>query len=152
MRLSVDKIATYAIIVVLVTLFGIKVAKSQEYTVEIERIQPGEIPVPQEYVEGIPIPLQDRCSAKADVTAFTYIHRHQLQENQMLMFLERDWRKIWSQNSNFTHATYLDMQRIVRDAYRKDKKGKYQVECCDNEEEIDYARNELLRCLTFLHF
>ena len=68
-----------------------------------------------------------RCSAKGDVTAFVYQNRDSYTLEQMLEVFEESWNDSWS---DLGRPTYVDSQRIIRDAYRKDYQDKYVRECC----------------------
>jgi len=102
-------------------------------------------PVDHEGNRIFPKALLETCLAKGDVVMFTYRHRDQLSEEQMLGKLTKDWTEVWSKNPNIKHVTYVDMQRHVRDAYRTDSQDNYVRECCTNEIEdgrVEVAMNE----------
>lgn len=97
----------------------------------------------------VPENVVEACDAKADVTAFTYGERDTYTQEEMMTILANNWRDNWA---HLKHATYVDMQRIVRDAYRTDKKGKYNRPCCNTEIELAWAYLETDSCMKHLHF
>ena len=103
------------------------------------------------YVEITPA-VQERCAAKGDVTVFTYRHRDFISEERMLEILQQNWDDTWSKSPNIKEHTYVDMQRIVRDAYRTKRDGSYRRECCTDEAEAEYAIRELEACYSELQY
>lgn len=59
------------------------------------------------------------CFAKGDAVLFTQQYRDKIPLEKALQVLERDWKESYSLKG-IKRATYIDMQRIVRDAYRED--------------------------------
>ena len=100
----------------------------------------------------IPQALEDTCRAKGDVTAFVYEHRDRMSEEAALDLLESEWENEWSQNPNIKWATYLDMQRILRDAYRTNSNDQYKRECCTDEIIERETVGEMIACLHNLKF
>lgn len=93
--------------------------------------------------------VAERCSAKGDVTAFTYQHRDALTEDQMLRVFENTWNERWK---DLGMPTYLDSQRIIRDAYRKDSQDKYIRECCSGAIVAYHTYRETEKCVMELQF
>ena len=60
---------------------------------------------------------QTLCEQKGIVTAYSLAHRDEFTEAEMLEILKEDWETSLSELFGF--ASYVDMQRIVRDNYRK---------------------------------
>ncbi len=60
---------------------------------------------------------QALCTQKGAVTAFSLVHRDEYTEDEILGVLEEDWED--SLSKQFEFASYVDMQRIIRDNYRK---------------------------------
>lgn len=109
-------------------------------------------PIDQDGKAIIPQDIKDRCLAKGEVTLFAYSNRDKLTLSETLEVFEREWNDVWSQNPNISWATHVDMERIIRDAYRTDSTGSYKRECC-TEEVIDaQALHEMQQCVYRLHF
>ena len=71
------------------------------------------------------------CERKGIVTVYSLVHRDEFTEKEMLTLLQEDWEG--SMSEMFGFASYVDMQRIIRDNYRKfGKNYKY----ADDEETI----------------
>ncbi len=90
--------------------------------------------------------LRSLCEAKGDVATFAYRFRNDFSKDQMLAKLDSEWDRVWSKRE-YSRATYVDMQRIVRDAYRENKIGGYKRECCTEDAEADQAIKEIYACL-----
>ena len=103
-------------------------------------------PVDEEGNPIIPQTVMDTCMAKGDVTMFTYRHRDHVTEQRMLEILDFNWSETWNKNPNIRHITYVDMQRIIRDAYRTDRNGKYKRDCCTDAVEEERTNHELYVC------
>lgn len=69
---------------------------------------------------------KDLCNAKMGVAEFTYTHRNQMTKDQMVQVLEKSWGGDWAHKH---HASYVDMHRIIEDAYRK-LGAEYRRQCC----------------------
>ena len=92
----------------------------------------------------IPTELVDTCVAKIEVTSFTYEHINTVSEKDTLAVLAKDWSTDWSKNPTIKHATYVDMQRIVRDAYRRQEKGRI-----NSETRTTRSDTELINCIGY---
>ena len=95
----------------------------------------------------IPTDLKETCTAKADAAMFTYRYRDTFSQEIMFKYMERDWRETWSKIPNIKYATYVDMQRIIRDAYRTDSSGKFIRSCCTNDIEEEQGIKEYASCI-----
>lgn len=60
---------------------------------------------------------QALCEQKGNVTVYSLLHRDEYTEAEMLALLQEDWEG--SMSEMFGFASYVDMQRIIRDNYRK---------------------------------
>lgn len=89
------------------------------------------------------------CNAKGDVTAYAYAHRPKMNEEQMLKVLEESWFGTWIKLDQVKHSTYIDMQRIIRDAYRTNNKGEFRNECCTMEVTVEQVRREMEECFWY---
>jgi len=78
--------------------------------------------------ETISQETKDLCNAKMGVAEFVYTHRDQMTKDQMMQVLENTWGGDWARER---YASYVDMQRIIEDAYRK-LGTEYRRECCTN--------------------
>lgn len=83
---------------------------------------------------SIPTWLYDTCNFKGDLAMFAYENRKTTPIDHVLLTLRHDWKYVWS-TKGVTHSSYVDMQRIVRDAYRKTNDGHY-VNKADTEDEV----------------
>lgn len=90
---------------------------------------------------------RERCGAKGDLTMFVYRHRDMMSQDDMMLIFQNDWDVDWSKKKSITHTSYVDMQRIIRDAYRTDRSGEYIRGCCTKEIEESRTVNELTACL-----
>lgn len=88
-----------------------------------------------------------RCTAKGNVTMFVYRHRNDLSQREMFGKFNESWNDTWSKIPSIQTATYVDMQRIIRDAYRKDRDGNYHHECCTDEIEEERTVQVMKECL-----
>ena len=70
----------------------------------------------------------------------------------MLAILKDNWEETWSKSPNIKEHTYVDMQRIVRDAYRTNRDGTYRRGCCTDEIEAEAAIRELEVCYGELQY
>jgi len=84
------------------------------------------------------------CAFKADVTAFTYQHRDDINKSETLQILERDWNEL--KMDSWPYAAYVDSQRIINDAYRK-QGNKYRRPCCTKEIIESQAKDEIGNCM-----
>jgi hypothetical protein len=89
---------------------------------------------------------EDLCVGKSLFTYVLYAYRDNTSEEEGLGFAE-EVAKEFGDDLNFARATEVDLQRIVRDAYRKYSNDKY-VRIANNEEDFTrYSNIELLRCM-----
>lgn len=88
--------------------------------------------------------LKDLCQFKMDVTTTVYARRDQYSQEQMLKNLEYQWTQ--RQTKSWPHASYVDSQRIIRDAYRKSG-GEYIRDCCTDDITYQETLDEGLSCL-----
>jgi hypothetical protein len=109
-------------------------------------------PVDSEGKAIIPEPIKQRCIAKGEVALFVYKHRDMLTLEQVLETLEEDWESAWSKNPNIPWATRVDMERIVRDAYRTDSNNEYIRECCTEEVAEQQSVTEMRECVYWLEY
>jgi len=100
----------------------------------------------------VPIDLANRCQVKAEVTSFVYKHRHEFTEEQILSDLHDDWDNVYSKKSYLPWHSFVDMQRIIRDAYRKDANGEYIRDCCTEEVINEKANLEYQLCLHYTEY
>lgn len=100
----------------------------------------------------IPEPIKQRCLAKGEVTLFVYKHRDLLTIEQTLNVMVEDWEGAWSKNPNIPWATRVDMERIIRDAYRTDSNDEYIRECCTEEIAEQQAVTEMRQCVYQLNY
>ncbi len=87
----------------------------------------------------VEITISETCKAKGDVRLFMHGHLDKITQEQALQLLERDWEQDWKHIEGIRWASYVDMQRIVRDAYRE---GPIPQE----EAEMDTVR-EMVMCM-----
>lgn len=106
-------------------------------------------PVDENGDRMITIPEKLRCQAKGDVTLFVYERRDEFTEEQAFEFLEKAWNATWSDVPSIQTATYVDMQRIIRDAYRTNGRGEFRQECCTEEIAEKQTMKVLKQCLLF---
>ena len=84
--------------------------------------------------------------AKALVAQYAYTYRPKMNVEAMLHVMEKEWKaKREGEWAAFDHATYVDMQRIVRRAYRKNA-GKFRHQCCERDVIIEQMRREYWGC------
>jgi len=98
--------------------------------------------------EIVPPEMRDRCFAKGDVAVFAYRYRDKMTEDRMLEYLDYNWSNTWSKVEGMHYSTYVDMQRIIRDAYRKNRKGEYKKDCCTEDIEAVEAIDVMNECLS----
>ena len=91
-------------------------------------------------------PLVALCTAKGDVTAFVYENRDKLTIEQQFKLLRKDWDETWS--DQFAWATFVDMNRIINDAYRMSG-GKYRRKCCTSIAIEIQVQDELSHCFRY---
>jgi len=85
---------------------------------------------------------QALCERKGIVTVYSLVHRDEYTEKEMLALLHEDWEN--SLNELFGFASYVDMQRIIRDNYRKFGKT-YKI--ANDEDTIEMRmRQEIYDC------
>lgn len=87
------------------------------------------------------------CVAKGDVTMFVYQHRDEVSRSDAFEILDRDWNEAWKSIEGMSHATYVDMQRIINDAYRTERDGSYRRDCCSEEIAEEETIKEILACI-----
>ena len=104
-------------------------------------------PVDQNGNRLITLDEKTRCVAKGDVTMFTYRHRDSIPLEKMLDIMQEDWDEVWSKEEAIKHATYVDMQRIIHDAYRTNNRGEFIRECCTEEIEQQRTGQEIILCI-----
>ena len=88
------------------------------------------------------------CHAKALVAQYAYTYRDKQPVDAALKMIEDEWalhREDGGRWIDFDYATYVDMQRIIRDAYRKSG-GKFRRECCTKEAIIEQMRKAYWSC------
>ena len=93
--------------------------------------------------------IAKRCGVKGDVTMFTYANRDKYTLQEMLEVFEKTWEESWKGTGR---ATYVDSQRIIRDAYRKDSHNKYIRECCTDAAVAHQTYRETEKCVFELQF
>lgn len=100
-------------------------------------------------IESTPasIGLIESCQAKGDVALFVYEHRGLITEEQALAIMNENWRDTWSKLP-IKHATYVELQRIIRDAYRTTPDGKWQR----TESAAFYTQDEIHSCIFDLKY
>lgn len=94
----------------------------------------------------VPVEVRKLCEPKGEVAVFAYRYRNKMSQATMLVKLENDWNKTWSSIPLMPRSAYVDMQRIIRDAYRTDRDGEYIKECCTKDIEAAAAVNEITQC------
>lgn len=113
-------------------------------------ISPGEavteVPTANGGMISIPTWLYDTCNAKGDLAILAYENRETAPIANILMTLHHDWKYVWS-TKGVTHASYVDMQRIVRDAYRKNNDGVYITSAETQDEILATVDKEVGNCL-----
>jgi len=90
-------------------------------------------------------PLERICLAKGNVTAFTYEHRDELSKEETFDILKREWKESWS--DHVPYSSYVDMQRIINDAYRMNAQGKFRRPCCTEQEVTEQTKREIFACM-----
>lgn len=70
--------------------------------------------------------IEDLCSRKANVAHYAMMHRDAIPAEQIFSTLDHKWKQIKAL-PHLSHATYVDMQRIIRDALRTDSRGNYRL-------------------------
>lgn len=88
--------------------------------------------------------LKDLCQFKMDVTTTVYARRDQYSQEQMLKNLEYQWNH--NRGESWPYASYVDSQRIIRDAYRK-QGSEYIRDCCTDDITYQETLDEGLSCL-----
>jgi len=96
----------------------------------------------------IPSSVTKICSAYSNITEYTYTNRDEFSEGEMLVFLEMNWLEGYSRDKLFKHYDYVDMQRIVRDAYRTQRNGTYRRECCKEPIVLAQVNKTLETCVS----
>lgn len=72
--------------------------------------------------------IEKLCKAKANIVSFAFENRNTHSTKQMLSILEEDWRDSYSRYPIlFSHATHVDMMRIIRDVTRVNNKGEFRM-------------------------
>jgi hypothetical protein len=88
---------------------------------------------------------QALCERKGIVTVYSLVHRDEYTEAEMLTLLQEDWEG--SMSKLFGFASYVDMQRIIRDNYRKFGKT---FKIANDEETIDTRmKREINDCIKY---
>lgn len=91
--------------------------------------------------------LIETCTAKGDVTLFTYKHRKMMPEEAMLEIVDAEWEGTWK-HQPIKYATYVELQRIVRDAYRTDPNGEFRRQ----QDAEFYTQAEIDLCMLQLKY
>ena len=60
------------------------------------------------------------CDAKMTVAEYAYRHRNFMPKKDMFQVLDQTWDERWT---SLDYASYVDMKRIIEDAYRRQKGG-----------------------------
>lgn len=94
----------------------------------------------------VPVNLAPECKARNDITIFAYDHRDQVTQDEALEIVKDNWNKTWSSVEGLEWHDYVDMQRIVRDAFRTNSNGDYIRECCDDEIILARVWKETFQC------
>lgn len=89
----------------------------------------------------------DLCSRKASVAQYAMMHRDTISMEKMFEDLEHDWNKI-GMLPHLSHVTYVDMQRIIRDALRTDSGGNYRLPN-DKEGRERFIKREIHDCIAY---
>lgn len=79
------------------------------------------------------------CVAKGDVTLFAYTNREKFTLAETLAVLDKEWKRVWAKDTAIRRSTYVDMQRVIRDVYRKDPVSQKEVE--------DATIREISKCM-----
>lgn len=95
----------------------------------------------------VPVNLNPECKARNDTAIFVYDHREQVTQDEALEIVEKNWTATWSKTPGLQWSDYVDMQRIVRDAYRTDSRGEYVRECCNDELILVQVWKETFSCM-----
>lgn len=66
------------------------------------------------------------CDAKMTVAEYAYRNRNLMPKDHVFKALDQTWKERWSSLSN---ATYVDLRRIVNEAYRMNS-GKHRHDAC----------------------
>lgn len=67
------------------------------------------------------------CNAKMTVAEYAYRNRNHMTKNDMFKSLDFTWKERWT---SLDHATYIDLRRIINQAYRVNS-GKHRHEACE---------------------
>lgn len=94
-----------------------------------------------------PANMPASCEATGDVALFVYRHRDDISQEKALDILEDNWNGTWAKDPDLEHANYVDLQRLVRDAYRTDSSGEFKRECCTEEAVQNRTYGEVISCL-----
>lgn len=70
------------------------------------------------------------CDFKGDVAASVYLNRNDYPLQEFLRTVKEDWKE--HSKDDWHYASYVDSERIIRDAFRKSS-GKYRRDCCTPE-------------------
>jgi hypothetical protein len=100
----------------------------------------------------LPKHVTERCIAKGELTYYAYSVRNEQTEEYVLDVLEQEWNSRWYAIPEITWATHVDMQRIIRDAYRKDSSGNYIKDCCGDQAVEDATALEMQLCVYWLDY
>ncbi len=89
---------------------------------------------------------QALCERKGIVTVYSLAHRDEYTEKEMLALLQEDWEG--SMSELFGFASYVDMQRIIRDNYRKFGNTEFRI--ANDEDTIrNRMRQEVNDCIRY---
>ena len=91
--------------------------------------------------------VPQNCHAKTVVIAGTFqIRELNATLDKALTALKGSWDNEFAQNPSMgiSHASYVDMQRITRDIYRKTSKGEWRIPA---EHMMRMARTEMRECI-----
>lgn len=90
-------------------------------------------------------PLEQRCIAKWNIASYVLHNRDKYTEEEMLELLAQDWED-YKQIPHFKYHAYVDMQRLIRDAYRRSGK-EYKVSNATKEDIKAFVDYEVQTCL-----
>ena len=91
---------------------------------------------------------QQACSKKVGILDYAVAHRHEETEEEMLKQWKFEFEVHRAHGVFDSYATFVDGQRLIRDAHRKNKQGEYRLKN-DEETLMRHFREEAVACMRF---